>query len=104
MTSCPASERWSAVGQPQKPSPPTTRIFFDGSAAIIVSRPAARGARRANVFPRSEAGTNATVGARRHSAPMIRAMVKCVKAEEQLQSVSPRRRLVELESVLGDAR
>ena len=27
-TSCPLSDRWSAVGQPQKPSPPSTKIFF----------------------------------------------------------------------------
>mmetsp|Transcript_14550 Transcript_14550/g.48436 ORF Transcript_14550/g.48436 Transcript_14550/m.48436 type:complete len:207 (+) Transcript_14550:861-1481(+) len=28
-TSCPMSDRCSATGQPQKPSPPSTKIFFD---------------------------------------------------------------------------
>jgi hypothetical protein len=34
------SERWSEVGQPQKPSPPSTRIFFLPLSAIISSTPA----------------------------------------------------------------
>lgn len=34
------SERWSDVGHPQKPSPPSTTIFFLPPSAIILSTPA----------------------------------------------------------------
>ena len=50
VTAWPLSDRWTAVGQPQKPSPPRTRIFL-APPAIMLTGAAARRAGRARSAP-----------------------------------------------------